>query len=338
MQIQRPANKRALDAEEDDHLERKRRALAGDRKEIGDEEGLLSPPLDEAFDFTTQSDPVELSQFFEAMEDDGSDFENDILDDEATDAVCNALTIESLDEEDMEEFMEPITCDKLESIGPSDNEDHECYDNYADFTSENALEGNIELSVGMKFANVDEFREALKEWSISRGVEYKCKKSDRTRVRAICKVSKDCKFLVHASSVGGENTFQIKSWNPDHTCPREAKNNLITSDYLGKKLLEDFRANPKESILGMQNRVNKILGYDIGLQRLYRARRKAMKIIYRDHAHQFEVSRAYGEAIIKTNPGSLVRLSTEPQPHVMVDGIFKEFPPRFQRMYVSSNF
>ncbi|XP_061337740.1 uncharacterized protein LOC133284684 [Gastrolobium bilobum] len=53
--------------------------------------------------------------------------------------------------------------------------------------NEDIDEGKIELTHGMQFGDVYKFRDALKEWSISRGYEYTCVKNERSRVRAICK-------------------------------------------------------------------------------------------------------------------------------------------------------
>ena len=75
-----------------------------------------------------------------------------------------------------------------------------------------------QLCKGMKFISVYVFKKALQEWAIKRGSSYTLNKNNLERVSAICKDRYE--FKIHASRLKDNNTFQIKTFKPVHSCPR----------------------------------------------------------------------------------------------------------------------
>ena len=49
------------------------------------------------------------------------------------------------------------------------------------------LDKNYKFKVRMKFVSLDEFKEAITEWTILNGREIKYLKIDEVRVRVVCK-------------------------------------------------------------------------------------------------------------------------------------------------------
>ncbi|KAH7838022.1 hypothetical protein Vadar_021132 [Vaccinium darrowii] len=72
---------------------------------------------------------------------------------------------------------------------------------------------NHVFKVGMEFKTHDLFREAVKEHSIKWGKKVKFVKSDREKVRAICKGKKGCPWLIYASYVPVDAVYRIKMWH-----------------------------------------------------------------------------------------------------------------------------
>lgn len=60
---------------------------------------------------------------------------------------------------------------------------------------ESAQFGQVHLKVGMEFVNLEIFKNVEKDYNINLGREFKWKKNDKVRVRAVCKVL-DCSWLV----------------------------------------------------------------------------------------------------------------------------------------------
>lgn len=97
-------------------------------------------------------------------------------------------------------------------------------------------------------------------------------KSDKTRVRAVCK--EPCPWFLFAS-LNFEKTFQLKRVGLDHTGVREQRGlPLIHSGYLSERYLDDFRINPSWPIKSFHKTVMKDLGIDFKPHVLRRAKKK----------------------------------------------------------------
>ena len=83
-----------------------------------------------------------------------------------------------------------------------------------------------EFKKGQLFSNADEFKEAVRAYGLKYGKELKFKKSEKHRVRVVCK-GKDCSFFVFASAIQDDLTFEIKSLNLDHKCGRSFKTKIV---------------------------------------------------------------------------------------------------------------
>ena len=60
---------------------------------------------------------------------------------------------------------------------------------------------------------------------------------------------------VYASQLPGELTFQIKTFNPECSCPRSFKHNQVTSSYVAKKFMQEFNKNLDWKVAGVQHHV-----------------------------------------------------------------------------------
>ena len=73
-------------------------------------------------------------------------------------------------------------------------------------------EGLIRLENGMVFTNVNEFREALRDFAIQERFELVRVKNDKARVTAHC-VSDGCPWRIYAAITPNEVTFRIKTYD-----------------------------------------------------------------------------------------------------------------------------
>ena len=115
-----------------------------------------------------------------------------------------------------------------------------------------------ELKLGLTFPSGKVFKDAIREHSIRSGKEIKFKVNDSNRVRAVCK-DKNCKWLCYASFLCKTTTFAIKTYMPEHTCPRTNENRFATSRWLCKKYMPTFTENESWSAVGFMNKVQQDL-------------------------------------------------------------------------------
>ena len=86
--------------------------------------------------------------------------------------------------------------------------------------------GEIQLDIGMEFVNLEQFKNAVKDYNISRGRVFKWVKNDKLRARAKC-VGEGCQWMIFCGFNSNRKSFQIKTFNSEHTCCREFQNKRL---------------------------------------------------------------------------------------------------------------
>ncbi|XP_025637140.1 uncharacterized protein [Arachis hypogaea] len=176
----------------------------------------------------------------------------------------------------------------------------------------------------MKFGTKWKFREAVREYTIQEGRSIKIVKNDNIRCRTVCKV-KECPWVAYASRDHEDTCWQIKTFNDDHTCPREDKNRAANRNWVCSKLVKKVRKYPNfkhyETTTYFKTR------FDLTLNKnsISRALMDARSVVYGDEKEQYKMVRDYGMTLLTTNPGSTVQICTTPQPDGEVT---------FDRMYI----
>ena len=179
----------------------------------------------------------------------------------------------------------------------------------------------------MKFPNSKVFREALREYAIKEPVDIKFKLNEKKKILVYC--INECGWRCYASRLPGELTFQIKTFNPECTCPRSFKHSQVTSSYVARKFMQEFDKNPDWKVVGVQHHVKQALEIDINYSQVYGAKRKAPDLITGDEQLQYGKLRDYAEMIRLNDKGSRVILQTK-----MED---ENAQPKFKRMYIRYN-
>ena len=80
----------------------------------------------------------------------------------------------------------------------------------------------------------------------------------------------------------GELTFQIKTFNPECTCPRSLKHSQMTASYVAKKFMQEFDKNTNWKVVGVQHHAKQTLEVDISYSQVYRTKKKAIDLITGD--------------------------------------------------------
>ncbi|KAK9986750.1 hypothetical protein SO802_031701 [Lithocarpus litseifolius] len=91
----------------------------------------------------------------------------------------------------------------------------------------------VHFELEMQFATKKDVMDAIKLYSIFKGVSVKFKKNDKMK---------------------DEYTWIVKKLNPDHNCGRRFRNRFASSNWLGKHLVDDMRSdlNVKMSVINDQ--------------------------------------------------------------------------------------
>ncbi|KAL3849414.1 hypothetical protein ACJIZ3_011296 [Penstemon smallii] len=179
------------------------------------------------------------------------------------------------------------------------------------------------FQVGLCFPNTDSFRLAVIQHSILHGRDIKFPKNDKDRVQVKCK-HKSCPWKIFASQIQGEATLQIKTLHAVHECTRKEKVTSANSRWLAKKYEDKIRTDPNWPVDSMMIVMQKDCKLLFSKKQMYRAKYKVKEMSTGSSAEQYGLLWRYAAEIVKTNPGTTIRIKTKP-----VDDEL-----RFKRIYI----
>ncbi|KAL8479851.1 hypothetical protein ACS0TY_026700 [Phlomoides rotata] len=180
--------------------------------------------------------------------------------------------------------------------------------NYPVFNPEVIYEPEFEL--GMIFSNRDEFKKAVQSHAIKTKRSLIFSKTAPTRVYAKCS-NEDCSWKVHLNKVKDENSFQIRQYNPKHSCGTTYHVRNLKANWLSERFLKKFVSDPKKTIRVFRQDAIDELGCEISKGQAYRAKRLALKKLEGSPDIQFSKLWDYAEELRRSNPGSTVLLGTK---------------------------
>ncbi|XP_072074335.1 uncharacterized protein [Arachis hypogaea] len=178
----------------------------------------------------------------------------------------------------------------------------------------------------MKFNSKHDFIEAVRKFTIQEGRQINFKRNESYRVRAVCKYKKEgCKWVAYASMDHEGTCWQMKTFNNNHICARRTKNRAANRKWLASKLVKKIRKYPNLKHGEASDYFKRKCDIDLNKSSLTRALSDARNIVYGDAAAQYTLLRDYAETLLKSNPGSTIKIGVKPQP---------EGEPTFEKMYI----
>jgi hypothetical protein len=232
-----------------------------------------------------------------------------------------------VDDDDNDDNFEMDRSDILESPVPSDDDFETLSTATINFHAVDLQDPSI--TIGMKFPNIQMFREVIRVYNVKKGKDIKFKKSERTRCVCVC-VCRDakCKYMVYGRNMPNKESFQVKSIQLKQICGRKYRNTIVNSTWIAHKLLDKFRVQPNMPLdVVIQNEVKDKWCVDVNPSMMYIARRKAKMKLHEKLKNQCERMWDYCETLRRTNSRSYVVMKVDqPNPNL---------PPKFGRMYVS---
>ncbi|XP_024171385.1 uncharacterized protein LOC112177321 [Rosa chinensis] len=183
---------------------------------------------------------------------------------------------------------------------------------------------NPQFCIGMKFATPKILRVAIRKRAIQKGWEALFVKSDKDKIKVICK-AENCPFVLHASTMQHANTLQIKTYNPAHTCARVHENRMIRVPYLTEKYAEQIKLNPDWSTESLAQAMSAGVKARVSNQQAYRAKKAALSLLEADIKEQYARIRDYGDELRRADPNTTIDIKCD----------FNEGQlPVFKRIYI----
>ncbi|KAK3189310.1 hypothetical protein Dsin_028871 [Dipteronia sinensis] len=187
--------------------------------------------------------------------------------------------------------------------------------------------GQISLQVGQVFESVEKGREVLSKYAIQEGFELDKSKNDARRLTYKCK-GDECSWRIHLSYLPDDVTFKIRSITGDHVnCRRMMNNNEATTKWVASVTSLLIRDNPNVKAKVLQTQIKSTYGVEPSKSKIYRAKRKELKMLKSNHVDCYGQLRKYGNILLQMNPGSLAVVG--------IDTL--SVTPKFQRFFLSFN-
>ncbi|XP_058784822.1 uncharacterized protein LOC131659682 [Vicia villosa] len=200
---------------------------------------------------------------------------------------------------EMEDEDEYVT-DELDSSDP-DLSDEDKVHKFEKFKKEH-FNKNFKFEWGMEFNSLDEFREAIREWSVLNGREIKFVKNESYRVRVECRSK--CEFLILCSKVGHKHTFAIKTIFDKHTCVRVLDNRSASSRWVAKAVVKKMQTSQSVRITDIIQDLRQNFSVGITVARAWKAKLIAKRILEGDADRQYANLRRYASELHRVNPGN----------------------------------
>nr|XP_043615640.1 uncharacterized protein LOC122587520 [Erigeron canadensis] len=128
-------------------------------------------------------------------------------------------------------------------------------------------------------------------------------------------IPRKCTFRCYARWMDNEKSFQILTLVDEHTCARNFKyGSLVDYKWIGKHFADRIRAQLEIKLCAIQDLVMKKYKCTISHHQARRARTYALTEYEKTLEEHYGLLRSYGEAILRTNPGSTVQLGTTTNP------------------------
>ncbi|KAK5794658.1 hypothetical protein PVK06_035897 [Gossypium arboreum] len=165
---------------------------------------------------------------------------------------------------------------------------------------------NPRLEVGMLFKSKHSLKEAAKQYGMLNSYFIKFPKNDLRRLKVVC--NEKCSWFIWDSRLNPndptDQTWQIRSSNPNHTCSKVYKNRNVTSAWIGEQYKEKFVANSDYSLKSLQQDVKRDFCCLVSLTKCRRAKLRALELIEGAHKAQYEKIYEYLLEVRTQNEGT----------------------------------
>jgi hypothetical protein len=131
------------------------------------------------------------------------------------------------------------TFDSMDSEEDKDEHSPRRVKRYPKWKPKRNLKEIVQLSVGLKFSNPNEFKKTLQVFAVQNSFEYKCHHNEKMRVSAVWK--KNCLWRVHASWSNCKSFFQIKTFHSVYNCGSHYHNKRATISWAANRYIDSFR-------------------------------------------------------------------------------------------------
>ncbi|XP_022642195.1 uncharacterized protein LOC111242577 [Vigna radiata var. radiata] len=179
--------------------------------------------------------------------------------------------------------------------------------------------------VGTIFTDKEDFKDAIRSYSVHAGRCLKFVKNDKRRVRVRCLGGQGkCPWVAYCGYLPSRKIWQLRKIIDTHTCSRQLNIKMMNAKWLSQEIDKSLMDNPSLKVKDIRSKALRKWNTNVSISKARRAKLIATRQMEIDHKEQFRRIYDYGHELIRCNPGSTVKIK--------VDG--DNGQPIFQRIYV----
>ncbi|KAJ9535076.1 hypothetical protein OSB04_un001849 [Centaurea solstitialis] len=266
-------------------------------------------------------------------------------------------TLQVEHEQFMEDLLKALKCEDKESEDPFNVDEEKEEENFPihDVETHWKLKRplvNFQLDVGERYESPKQLKECITCYALANGFSIWYERSCATKIIARCgsrppRLSdpskgkqrkakryptlekggqQDCEWRCYARWMKKEHSFQVISLKDEHNCSRNFRyGSLINYKWIGSKFGHRIRCNPDIKLVEIAELVLKKYKCHVTPSICSRARSWAINEYEKSLEEHYGLLRAYGDELLRSNPGSTVKLDVTVNP---------DEKTYFDRMYV----
>ena len=106
-------------------------------------------------------------------------------------------------------------------------------------------------------------------------------------------------------------TFMLKTLSDQHDCHRVYNNKEAKVKWIASKFEKLVKRNPSIDVKVIGDLLRENYNVSVEIQKLYRAKSRALKELAKEHANCFRYLRRYAYMLNQSNPGVSVHICTQ---------------------------
>lgn len=169
-----------------------------------------------------------------------------------------------------------------------------------------------DLSVGLHYPSMNEFRIAIRQYAIMHEFDLKTEKSTRKSYRVKC-ATHGCAWKV-VGNTQADGTVRIQISRTEHTCPAPgSETRVATQSWVADRVAPILKEKPNARAVDLAAELRARYGLEIPYSTVWKGKQRAMDWIYGSYDSSFDWLYRFKAQIEKTSPNSIVVIDTVKQ-------------------------
>ncbi|XP_014499589.1 uncharacterized protein LOC106760697 [Vigna radiata var. radiata] len=177
--------------------------------------------------------------------------------------------------------------------------------------------------VGTIFADKANFIEAIRTYVVHTGRALKFVKNDKHRVRVRCMGGQGkCPWTAYCGYLPTRPFWQLRKIMDTHSCSRQLNIKIMNTKWLSEEIDRFLQDNPNLKVQDIRQKDLRKWNTKISISKARRAKLMATRQLIGDFKEQYRRIHDYGHELLRSNPGSTVKVEVD---SVNGETVFKRF-------------